>query len=34
MDQKIEIWDPERLEHPEMDDAAFEKFMEQLNSNE
>ncbi|MDR1527213.1 MAG: division/cell wall cluster transcriptional repressor MraZ [Dysgonamonadaceae bacterium] len=34
MDQTIEIWSPERLDHPEMDDEAFEQLMNQLDGNE
>ncbi|MDR0541964.1 MAG: division/cell wall cluster transcriptional repressor MraZ [Dysgonamonadaceae bacterium] len=34
MDQTIEIWNPDRLDHPEIDDEAFEQFMDQLDGDE
>jgi MraZ protein len=34
VDQTIQIWDPYRSEHQEMDDAAFEEFMDQLDDDE
>jgi MraZ protein len=34
MDQTIEIWNPDRLDHPELDDDAFEQFMNQLDGDE
>jgi MraZ protein len=34
MDQTIEIWNPDRLDRPEMDDAAFEQFMDRLEEDE
>jgi MraZ protein len=32
VDNTIEIWNPERLDHPEMDDETFEKLMNQLDN--
>ena len=34
VDQTIQIWDPYRSEHTEMDDAAFEDFMDQLDDDD
>ena len=34
MDQTIEIWDSDGLNHSDMDDASFEQFMNQLDDNE
>jgi MraZ protein len=31
MDRTIEIWNPARLDAPELDDGAFEEFMNQLD---
>ena len=32
VDNTIEIWNPEHLDHPEMDDETFEKLMNQLDN--
>ncbi|MDR2683533.1 MAG: division/cell wall cluster transcriptional repressor MraZ [Dysgonamonadaceae bacterium] len=34
VDETIEIWNPERLNRPEMDDTDFEEFMNQLDGDE
>ena len=34
VDQTIEIWGPDHLEHPDMDDTTFEQFMDQIDGDE
>jgi MraZ protein len=34
MDQTIEIWNPQRLDSPDIDDAAFEEFMDKIDCYE
>jgi MraZ protein len=34
VDHTIEIWNPEQLDHPAMDDAAFEEVMNQILGSE
>jgi MraZ protein len=34
MDRIIEIWCPDRLDHPALDEEAFEQFMDQLDKDE
>jgi len=34
VDKTIEIWSPTRSDRPEMDDAAFEQLMDQLDADE
>jgi MraZ protein len=34
MDQTVEIWNPERLDSPELSEEDFEQFMNQLDDNE
>ena len=34
VDQTIEIWGPDHTEQPEMDDATFEQFLNQIDGDE
>jgi MraZ protein len=34
MDQTIEIWSPDRLNHPALEEEAFEQFMDQLDKHQ